>query len=126
MRNHVTVQRLRVAVLLVLVGCSGSSPNSSRPNEPSKPDGKKSAEKMAMPLAKPIVMDAGTVLEVTLDQSVSSKTNIDGDQFNASLARPIAAGDKVVLPVGTKVTGTVTLAHSAGAIQGKRGAGPGA
>src|ERR1700730_18527056 len=118
MRNHITVRWLQVALLLVLGGCSGSSPSSSTTNESSKPDEKKSAENMARPLAKPIVIDAGTVLEVTLDQPVSSKTNHDGDQFNTSLAQPITAGDKVVLPVGTKVTGTVTLAHCAGRFKG--------
>lgn len=67
---------------------------------------------------KPIVIESGTVLEVTLDQSVSSKTNNEGDHFDASLAAPITAGEKVVLPVGTKVVGTVTLAHSAGRFKG--------
>jgi hypothetical protein len=118
MRIQVTVQWLAVGVLLVLGGCSGSSPNSSTTNDSSKPDEKKSAEKMARPTLKPIVIDAGTVLEVTLDQSVSSKTNNEGDHFDASLAAPVTAGDKVVLPVGTKVTGTVTLAHSAGRFKG--------
>jgi hypothetical protein len=118
MRIQVTVQWLAVGVLLVLGGCSGSSPNSSTTNDSSKPDEKKSAEKMAKPGPKPIVIDAGTVLEVTLDQSVSSKTNNQGDHFDASLAAPITAGDKIVLPVGTKVTGTVTLAQSAGRFKG--------
>jgi hypothetical protein len=118
MRIQVTVQWLAVGVLLVLGGCSGSSPSSSTPNDSSKPDEKKSAEKMAKPGPKPIVIDAGTVLEVTLDQSVSSKTNNQGDHFDASLAAPITAGDKIVLPVGTKVTGTVTLAQSAGRFKG--------
>jgi hypothetical protein len=118
MRIQVTVQWLAVGVLLVLGGCSGSSPSSSTTNDSSKPDEKKSAEKMAKPAPKPIVIDAGTVLEVTLDQSVSSKTNNEGDRFDASLAAPVTAGDKVVLPIGTKVTGTVTLAHSAGRFKG--------
>jgi hypothetical protein len=118
MRIQVTVQWLAVGVLLVLGGCSGSSPSTSTTNDSSKPDEKKSAEKMARPTLKPIVIDAGTVLEVTLDQSVSSKTNNEGDHFDASLAAPVTEGDKVVLPIGTKVTGTVTLAHSAGRFKG--------
>lgn len=118
MRIQVAVQWLAVGVLLVLGGCSGSSPSSSTTNDSSKPDEKKSAEKMAKPAPKPIVIDAGTVLEVTLDQSVSSKTNNEGDHFDASLAAPVTEGDKVVLPIGTKVTGTVTLAHSAGRFKG--------
>lgn len=121
MRNQVAIRWLAIGILLVLGGCSGSSPTSSTTNDstnPSKPDEKKSAEKLARPATKPITIDSGTVLEVTLDQSVSSKTNNEGDHFDASLAAPVTAGDRVVLPVGTKVIGTVTLAHSAGRFKG--------
>jgi hypothetical protein len=55
---------------------------------------------------------------VTLDQSVSSKTNNAGDPFDASLAAPVAVGDRVVLPAGTKATGKVTVAQSAGRFKG--------
>ena len=118
MRNQVTVRWLAIGVLLVLGGCSGSSPNSSTSTDTAKPDEKKPAEKPGMFAPKPIVIESGTVLEVTLDQSVSSKTNNQGDRFDASLASPIAVGEKVVLPVGTKVIGAVTLAHSAGRFKG--------
>jgi len=118
MRNQFTIRWLAIGILLGLGACSGSSPNSSTSDDSSKSDEKKASEKLARPAAKPIVIDSGTVLEVTLDQSVSSKTNNAGDHFDASLAAPVTAGDKVVLPVGTKVIGAVTLAHSAGRFKG--------
>lgn len=118
MRNHITARWFAMGILLVLGGCSGSSPTSSTSTDSTKPEEKKSAEKLAIPAAKPVVIESGTVLEVTLDQSVSSKTNNEGDHFDASLAAPITVGEKVVLPVGTKVVGTVTLAHSAGRFKG--------
>jgi hypothetical protein len=107
-----------VLIVLVLGGCSGSSPTSSTSNDTGKTDATKTAEKLAGPAPKPIEIAAGTVLDVTLDQSVSSKTNNGGDHFNASLAAPVTAGENVVLPVGTKVDGAVTLAHSAGRFKG--------
>jgi hypothetical protein len=118
MRNQVTVRWLAIAVLFVLGGCSGSTPSSPNANDSSKPDESKSAERTAKSSAKSIVIDTGTVLEVTLDQSVSSKTNNGGDHFEASLATAVTEGNKVVLPVGTKVSGTITLAHSAGRFKG--------
>jgi hypothetical protein len=103
-----------------LGGCSSSTPNSSDSSSSttSKPDERKSSGKSAAPAPKPIVIDAGTVLSVTLDQSVSSKTASPGDTFDASLAAPVAIGDRVVLPVGTKAVGKVTVAQSAGRFRG--------
>lgn len=118
MRNQVAVRWLALGVLLVLGGCGGSSPNSSSSAESSKPDEKTSGARMAGPAAPPVVIPAGTVLEVTLDQPVSSKTNNAGDRFDASLAAPVASGDRVVLSAGTKAIGKVTLAQSAGKFKG--------
>jgi hypothetical protein len=50
----------------------------------------------------------GTVLTVTIDQSVSTATNNSGDRFDASLAEPVRVNGDEVLPAGTKATGTVT------------------
>ncbi|HEV7967112.1 MAG TPA: hypothetical protein VGP19_06065 [Candidatus Acidoferrales bacterium] len=54
----------------------------------------------------------------TMDQTVSSKDNNSGDHFVASLAEPVVAGDRVVIPKGAKVTGTVVDAKSAGRFKG--------
>lgn len=118
MQTQITVRWLAVAVLLIVGGCSSSTPSSSTTSDSSKPDESKSAERAARTSAKSIVIGSGTVLDVTLDQSVSSKTNNAGDHFDASLAAPVTEGDRVVLPIGTKVIGTVTLAHSAGKFKG--------
>ncbi|MFY9529334.1 MAG: hypothetical protein WAR24_10520, partial [Candidatus Acidiferrales bacterium] len=68
--------------------------------------------------AKAIVIDAGTVLTVTIDQSISSKTNGAGDHFDASIASPVTVDGKEVIPVGAKCSGTVTQAKSAGRFKG--------
>jgi hypothetical protein len=67
---------------------------------------------------KPIVVPAGTEIEVTADQSVSSKDSNSGDHFDTSLAQPVVVGDKVVIPKGAKATGSVTDAKSAGRFKG--------
>jgi hypothetical protein len=67
---------------------------------------------------KPIVIEVGTSIVITVDQSVSSKDNNSGDYFDASLAEPVVVGDKVVIPKGAKATGTVVDAKSAGRFKG--------
>ncbi|MGH9713751.1 MAG: hypothetical protein ACRD5M_10690 [Candidatus Acidiferrales bacterium] len=113
-----TLRWLAIGVLVLLGGCSGWSPNTSTSTDSGKGNDNSSAAKMAAPAPHPIVIPAGTVLDVTLDQSVSSKTNNSGDNFDASLAAPVTLGDRVVLPVGTKAIGSVTLAQSAGRFHG--------
>ena len=66
----------------------------------------------------PVVVDAGTVLTVTIDQSISTKTNSSGDRFDASLAEPVTINGAEVLPTGTKASGTITDAKSAGRFKG--------
>lgn len=67
---------------------------------------------------KPVVVREGTKLEVTADQTISSKNSNPGDSFDASIAEPVVVGEKVVIPKGSKVTGTVTEAKSAGKFKG--------
>ncbi len=66
----------------------------------------------------PIVVESGTVLTVTIDQPISTKTNAAGDRFEASLAEPVTVEGDEVLSAGTRASGTVTQAESAGHIKG--------
>ena len=123
---------LAISVLLAIGGCSKSatpSDNSgSNPASSSAPDNGSSAAstssapraetRAARPAPKPIVIPAGTVLSVTVDQTISSKTANNGDRFDASLAQPITVDGNEVLPTGTKASGVVTDAKSAGRFKG--------
>jgi hypothetical protein len=53
-----------------------------------------------------------------LQQPLGSKTSHTGDKFEATLAQPIVVKDKVVVPSGATVYGTVTQAKSAGRFKG--------
>lgn len=59
-----------------------------------------------------MVIPAGTVLTVTLEQTVNSKTASNGGSLVAWLAEPVTVNGSVVLPAGTKVTGTIVRAQS--------------
>src|SRR5580698_1210488 len=45
---------------------------------------------------KPVVIPAGTMLTVRLQDALSSKTSNEGDRFHASLARSIRVDEKTV------------------------------
>jgi hypothetical protein len=123
MYNKTLTRFLVVVGLLGLFGCGQSSPTSgtSNPSAPGATDSstsgvQKAAEGLFKP--KPIVIPAGTSIQVTADQSVSSKTSNPGDHFDASLAAPVMVGEKQVISSGAKVVGIVTDAKSAGKFKG--------
>ena len=117
MRNRVIVRWLAAGVLLALWGCSNSGTSSDATGSGSNSSSSKK-EAPAPPPPPPVVIDAGTILTVTIDQSISTKTSSSGDRFAASLAEPVTVAGKEVLPTGTKASGTVTQAASAGKLKG--------
>lgn len=128
MRHYTLGRYLVIATALALIGC-GNSANSPETSTSSggttsggnaAPTENPSAPKPSAGLftPKPIVVDAGTEITVTADQAVSSKTNNAGDHFDASVAEPVAVGEKVVIPKGARAIGTVTDAKSAGKFKG--------
>jgi hypothetical protein len=131
MRTGFSVRWLAVGILLTLGACSktpgpasSSSPDAS-PATASDSATPASAASSATaqrapepPPAPPAVIRAGTVLTVTIDQSVSTKTNTSGDRFDASLAEPVTIDGDEVLPSGTRASGTITQAQSAGRVKG--------
>ena len=123
MQNKALVRIFMVVGLFALCGCGQSS---SPPSTPGAADtssgnsapsgGQKASEPLFAP--KPIVVEAGTPIRVTVDQSVSSKTSNPGDHFEASLAAPVIVDGKVVIPSGARARGTVIVAKSAGKFKG--------
>jgi len=116
MRTGTAVRWLVIGVLLAVGGCNKSNPNSTSGNPAGGANVNTTPNQPALP--PPVVIDAGTLLTVTIDQTVSSKTNNNGDPFAASLAAPISVGGVTVLPTGTRAKGTVVQADSAGRVKG--------
>ena len=132
MQTRTIARFLTVSLLLAVAGCSskpaatpdaGNAANSPAPHSSSSPNSSASnspppAPASAVPAPAPVVIPAGTTLTITLDQTLNSKTANNGDSFAASLAAPVAVGTAVALPVGTKATGTIVTAQSAGRFNG--------
>ncbi|MBI2956538.1 MAG: hypothetical protein HYY26_04405 [Acidobacteria bacterium] len=68
--------------------------------------------------AEPLVVPAGTELAVRLTTSLSSRANEPGDDFTGILDHPVVVEDKVAIPAGAEVTGTVVGAEASGRFKG--------
>jgi len=115
-----------------MLGCSGSKPpqnatDNTAPNPSSAPttaagaaanNAAKPPSVMEKLAPKPVTLPEGTVLTVRLSQSLSSKANNAGDTFEATVAEPVEADGKVVIPKGATATGSVTDAAPLGRFKG--------
>lgn len=110
---------------LLASGCSssGSAPNSVAENQGGNAPATSAAApaapaRPAEPKMETFTLPAGTTIEVTVDQPVSSQANNNGDRFAASIATPVNAQGREILAKGAAVSGTVTDAKSAGRFKG--------
>ena len=51
---------------------------------------------------------AGTLIDLTLDEELSTESSSTGDRFTATVERPITVDDYLMIEAGTKVAGLVT------------------
>ena len=68
--------------------------------------------------AKPLVIPAGTVISVRLNDAVGTKVSQSGQTFSASVAQPVAVGGNTLIPEGADASGTVVTATPAGRFKG--------
>ena len=61
-----------------------------------------------------LTIPAGTPITVRLQESLSSRSAVPGERFEAELDEPLVLQDRVVAPVGTMVTGHVVVARRSG------------
>jgi hypothetical protein len=67
----------------------------------------------------PIVIPAGTRIEVRLAQTLDTKYARPGDRFSATLDNPILTGNRVIVPRGTPFEGAVVESRSSGRFRGR-------
>ena len=97
-----------VPLIAALCGCQKVSSDSSN-----------AAPEPAAPVAPPVEVAAGTLLEARLDQALSTARNRTGDGFSASLEAPVNVAGREVLAAGARVHGHVTTAHPSGRLEGR-------
>jgi hypothetical protein len=65
------------------------------------------------------VVEAGTKVPLSLINTISTKHSSAGDRVYLETSFPILAGGRIVIPVGSYVAGTVTLAKKPGRMKGR-------
>jgi hypothetical protein len=114
-------------LLLALAGCQkaadpqSSSSATDATSSSSASDAAKSAAKQPEPPPpppKPIVVPAGTIISVVLDQSVGSKISTPGQAFSATVQSPVEVDGRVAIPKGARASGIVKDAKPAGRFKG--------
>lgn len=105
-----------LALGLTLAGCASNAPESQQASgeQPSKSGG---VVGKLFESSRPVTLPEGTVLSVTLDQSLNSAQSRSGDEFDASLSAPVVLDGKTVIPQGAKVRGRVLDARSSGRLE---------
>jgi hypothetical protein len=68
---------------------------------------------------KPIVIPAGTVVTVVLDQALGSKSSHTGDSFSATVEQPVSIDGKLAIPKSSIAKGTVVEAKAKGKVKGE-------
>ena len=97
---------------LALAGCSSkTTSDQTASNESGGVLGK------LLETSKPISVPEGTVVNVFLDQTLSSAQNRSGDEFDASVSSPVVVDGKTVIPKGARVRGRVVEANASGHLE---------
>jgi hypothetical protein len=72
-----------------------------------------------IPTPPPIQVPADTMLEVRIDQTLSTKHSRPGQTFHASLASPLVIDGRDVIPQGAPMHGTVIMCKASGRFKGR-------
>jgi len=70
------------------------------------------------PLAETVI-PRGTVLRVRVDEAISTRRNLRGDRFTATLIDPVVENGQAVLPSGTRLAGHVLVCAPSGRFKGR-------
>ncbi len=84
-----------------------ATPLSATRSAPVRP-AEQAQESPAPPPVVYLTVPESTTLKVRIEDALNSGTNQAGDPFRATLVDPVLVGDRVALPAGATVQGTVT------------------
>src|SRR6266487_2676861 len=66
-----------------------------------------------------IIIPQGTRISIQLNDHLSTKLNNEGDTFTATVTVPVSQGDKIVIPKGSIVVGSISRIVRPGRFRGK-------
>ena len=101
-----------VGLAVVIAGCSSTAPTGG---EEARRESR--AARPAVVKAPPLVIPAGTEIDVRLSTGLSSEDAQEGAPFEGSLDQPVVVGEKVALGKDSAVKGKVTKAVPSGRLK---------
>jgi hypothetical protein len=93
--------------LLFTVTCIAQDDAQTQPQPPSTSNSPTSAAARATPAASPVLLPAGTRIALVLTHDIQSRAMRRGDAIYAQITSPVNSGNRVVIPPGTFMQGTV-------------------
>lgn len=69
--------------------------------------------------ASELIIPSGTHIPIALKNTISTKSNREGDPIYAQSTFPVTVNDKIIVPVGTYVQGKIVSIKPAGHIKGR-------
>jgi hypothetical protein len=111
--RKLNVGLIAVSLLLLLAGCTAAGPGGEEASQPGQ------QARSVTPQPQPIVLPAGTELDVRLSTGLSSESNQAGDPFEGEVESPVVVGERVAIPKGSQVSGKVTSAVKSGRLKGR-------
>lgn len=126
MRARIFLLTLSLYLALAVIGCSRKPPtdtstDANNPNTQAASDNgaPQPAERQeAKREREPLIVPSGTTVTVRLGSAIGSKLNQSGDTFTGTVAKEVVVGNRVAIPRGTPVNGTVVDAKSLGKFKG--------
>jgi hypothetical protein len=88
------------------------------PSEKTESQMAQKAPPTPLPPPPPVILPAGTVLSVRINEAVGSKTSKAGDKFTASIVEPVMLQGQSVIPARSAAEGIVDQAQQGGKIKG--------
>jgi predicted small lipoprotein YifL len=129
MRSRPILFVLSLYLVFSLIGCTSKPPadnstadtgTTSDTNAKGAKESKEPKERGERKEAKrePLIVPSGTTITISLGSALGSKLSQSGQTFNGTVAKDVIVGNKVVIPQGSAVSGTVTDAKPLGKFKG--------
>lgn len=98
---------------------SAKKPVAPKPENPSQPQTAQNEPPAPAPAPPPpVILPAGTVIAVRINDSLGSNSSRAGQKFTASVAQPVSSQGRVAIAGGSPASGIVEGAEQGGKIKG--------
>jgi hypothetical protein len=114
---HCMLMRTLSLIPLAALALSAQAPEAAQPAAPAP--AAQVSETPAAPAEKSYLVEAGTRIPLSMVNSVSTKHSQAGDRVYLETTFPIVVNNKIIIPAGSYVMGTITTVQRPGKVKGR-------